>query len=273
MMIRRCIVLTSLVVFSWGCLESNPQPTPGQKDTNQEQDTFVPHSDTVVTPDNVSWDDISEPDLFMPDLWADLSVMDENEADQFDPMDQSEVDILPTDPCEGQTCSGAGTCVVWGDLPHCQCQPGWMNSGALECVPLPEAQWCSTGGWCFEHPRIPTQHLQGLLTAAPGEVWAFGSLATVLRGDGVTGTIEQLTGMNQIRDGAAFANGKAVAVGAAGTVAFFDGESWSVSVIPQVDDLTAVAGFGVGQSLGLLRGLGARRRPVFCDSHHQIPAP
>ena len=55
--------------------------------------------------------------------------------------------IEPTPSCDGQSCSGHGTCVL-APPPVCQCDPGYHRLGALECaagVEDPGSAWVPAG--------------------------------------------------------------------------------------------------------------------------------
>jgi len=53
------------------------------------------------------------------------------------------------DPCEGQTCSGHGTCAVIGGAPLCVCDEGYHGEGDTKCVP-DEGNDISCGAGTYE---------------------------------------------------------------------------------------------------------------------------
>ena len=123
-------------------------------------------------------------------------------------------------------CSASGTSV--SDAPE---GPGPSTEVADPLDGMPEGEpQCSTTGWCWESPYVPST-MRGLHAAAVegAPLWAVGDDGTILRsrshGDAWRKMVVSTT--KNLR--AVFALDKRVAwaVGAEGTVLAFDGQAWS----------------------------------------------
>jgi hypothetical protein len=130
------------------------------------------------------------------------------------------------------------------------CGPGTACGAAtnvcLAITALPNGV-CTTTGFCWEMPRKPYDHLQGVWVEPSGTTWAVGNAGTVLRWDGTT-----VRGWRNLRLGsfsAVWSNGpnEVWVVGAMGLVLRWNGSIWEDLSIVTLKDLNTVWGDGQGK--------------------------
>lgn len=214
------VFLLALCLGPLGCIESNPQPSPLGDDTSIEQ----PEEDVVLKDLMPGGDQVD---------WADTKP----ESDWIG-------DAISGATCDSVDCGSNGTCYMYGELPYCVCDPGWVNSTSQLCVPLPEGQWCSLDGWCFESPRLPAYTLLSLHCPERGVVWAAGERGVVLKGQGANGTIEFLPGQGEVLDLVGFGAEYAMAVRSDGSYSEWKEGAWHTGTIESAKNLATVGGTG-----------------------------
>ncbi|MBN1607411.1 MAG: hypothetical protein JW940_12305 [Polyangiaceae bacterium] len=74
--------------------------------------------------------------------------------------------------CEGEACSGHGSCVEVDGEPRCECDSGYLPQEPARCGI--DAAACSAEGWCIQAEGLPQAQWYATWASGPDDVWVVG---------------------------------------------------------------------------------------------------
>lgn len=109
-----------------------------------------------------------------------------------------------------------------------------------------DTSFCSSEGWCWDHPKPQGNHLRGAYAVSPSDVWVVGSAGTILRWNGTLWYRMRSPVQKDLHAVWASGPNDVWIAGQQGTRLRFDGTAWEVVNDSINADLEGVWGFGPG---------------------------